>query len=150
MTSDMGTEELEREESSAEDEKTVPAEKRSFLIRHRGWFICGGGLAFLLFVAYGWMYMQGWKFSFTNVNYTFTPFSSTQTSTSGPMLTDPADNILPISWRTFHPLTVVYWLSDFGIGCAQSANIYMSPLNYLYMLPYDIAQVLISDRKSVV
>lgn len=147
MTSDMGTEELEREESSAEDEKTVPAEKRSFLMRHRGWFICGGGLAFLLFVAYGWMYMQGWKFSFTNVNYTFTPFSSTQTSTSGPMLTDPADNILPISWRTFHPLTVVYWLSDFGIGCAQSANIYMSPLNYLYMLPYDIAQVLISMVK---
>lgn len=147
MTFDKGIEEREQEESPTENGKSNSTKKRSFVARHQSWFICGGGLAFLLFVAYGWMYTQGWKFSFTNANYAFSPFNSVQTKISGPLLTDPADNILPISWRTFHPLTLVYWLSDYGIGCAQSANTYMSPLNYLYVLPYDIAQVLISMIK---
>lgn len=147
MASVKATEKLGQDESSFSEDESCNAKSSSFLVRHRGWFVCGGCLVFLLLIAYGWMYVQGWKFSFTNVNYTFTPFSSTNVETIGPLLTDPADNILPISWRTFHPLTVAYWLSDFGIGCAQSTNIYMSPLNYLYMLPFDVAQVLVSMIK---
>lgn len=147
MTSAKVTEKLERKGPLPSDGEFCSMKRVPFWVRYRGLFACGGGLTLLLLVAYGWMYMQGWKFSFTNVSYTFAPFNSTNVKTTGPLLTDPADNILPISWRTFHPFTMVYWLSDFGIGCAQSANIYMSPLNYLYMLPFDVAQVLISMIK---
>ena len=112
--------------------------------------ICAAGFLFLLFVTYGWAYLHGWKFSFTNANYTFPPFSSQYVSTSGPLLTDPADNVLPIAWYTFHPLTLTAWLPQFGIGNAQLMSLYLSPLNYFYLLPFDVAQVLISIVKVAV
>ncbi|PWG59410.1 YfhO family protein [Bifidobacterium catulorum] len=115
-----------------------------------GAMTCLIGLAVLLFGVYGWAYLHGWKYSFTNVNYSFPPFASQGVQTSGPLLTDPADNVLPIAWYTFHPFLTTSWLPQFGIGNSQLMTLYLSPLNYFYLLPFGIAQVLISVVKTVV
>lgn len=112
--------------------------------------ICFIGLVVLLFGAYGWAYLHEWKYSFTNVNYSALPFTTQGVTTSGPTLSDPADNVLPIAWYTFHPLLFTSWLPQFGIGNSQLMTLYLSPLNYFYLLPFDIAQVLISIVKVVV
>ena len=137
----------ERQESQ---DGVVPSSAKKMRPRHfhyRGLLWCGAGLTLILFIAYGWAYLHGWKFSFTNVNYQYEPFASAGVKTDGPSLTDPADNILPIAWSTFHPLAFIGWLSNFSIGCAQSINVYLSPLNYLYVLPLGVAQCLISMIK---
>lgn len=112
--------------------------------------VCILGVGILLFVTYGWAYINGWKLSFTNLSYSFLPFSTSGVQTSGPLLSDPADNVLPIAWYTFHPLTFTAWLSDFALGSPQLMSLYLSPLNYFYLLPYDIAQILISVVKVLV
>lgn len=111
---------------------------------------CGIGFFILLFLAYGVAYCTGWKLSFTNVDYSFVPFGSTGVRTKGPLLTDVADNILPIAYSVFHPLTFTGWLPSFGIGSPQGFDLYLSPLNYFYMLPLSVAQPLISMVKVIV
>ena len=147
MTSDGETVIRERQGLQGKTEPSLSKKKRSFYSRHRNLLWCGSGLVLILCIAYGWTYLHGWKFSFTNVNYQYEPFASSGVVTDGPSLTDPADNILPIAWSTFHPLAFIRWLSNFSIGCAQSINIYLSPLNYLYALPLSVAQCLISIIK---
>ena len=108
----------ERQESQ---DGVVPSSAKKMRPRHfhyRGLLWCGAGLTLILFIAYGWAYLHGWKFSFTNVNYQYEPFASAGVKTDGPSLTDPADNILPIAWSTFHPLAFIGWLSNFSIGGA--------------------------------
>ena len=147
MTSGGETTIPDRQGLQDKTESSPSKKKRPFLSRHYNLLWCGTGLALILFIAYGWAYLHGWKFSFTNVNYRYEPFASSGVATDGPSLTDPADNILPIAWSTFHPLTFIGWLSSFSIGCAQSINVYLSPLNYLYVLPLGVAQCLISIIK---
>ena len=146
MTSNREIVAQERQESQDVD-SSLAQKKQPRRLRYRSLLWCGAGLTLILFIAYGWAYLHGWKFSFTNVNYQYEPFDSSGVATDGPSLTDPADNILPIAWSTFHPLAFIRWLSNFSIGCAQSINVYLSPLNYLYVLPLSVAQCFISIIK---
>ncbi|WP_163198490.1 MULTISPECIES: YfhO family protein [Bifidobacterium] len=136
------------QEVTLADEKAEPKQNKHNAII--AWTIAGISLVSLLIVSYQAILFGGWKFSFTNVNYSFLPFASAGTATSGPQLSDPADNFLPIAFSTFHPLHYTEWLSQIGIGTQQSLNTYLSPLAYFYLLPFDIAQILISMVKLVV
>lgn len=111
---------------------------------------CSLGLGLLLFMAYGYMYMIGWKFSFTNFTYNRLPFSSLSVSSQGPWLSDVADNILPSMYATYHSLNITSWASFMGIGSAQGMDVYLFPLNWLYLLPLDIAQPIVSMSKIVI
>ncbi|WP_160268254.1 YfhO family protein [Bifidobacterium biavatii] len=111
---------------------------------------CLTGLVVLLCVLYNAVIFGDWKLSFTNANYLSLPFSSSGVKTSGPRLNDIADNVLPIASQTFQPLTFTAWLPNFGLGAPQSMSEYMSLLNWLYMLPLDTAQQLISAAKVLI
>lgn len=112
-------------------------------------FVVVGLLAFL-WAAYFSVLTGQWKFSFTNADYFFAPFSSLGVKISGPLMTDIADDMLPISWVTFHPFHLTLWMPTIGIGTSQGVNVYFSPLNYFYLLPYSVSQLLISMVKVTV
>ena len=95
MTSNREIVAQERQESQDVD-SSLAQKKQPRRLRYRSLLWCGAGLTLILFIAYGWAYLHGWKFSFTNVNYQYEPFDSSGVATDGPSLTDPADNILPI------------------------------------------------------
>ncbi|MFT8787575.1 MAG: YfhO family protein [Bifidobacterium psychraerophilum] len=110
----------------------------------------GIGIVTLLLVTYSAVIFGGWKISFTNMTYSVVPFNSSGVATRGPVLSDIADNVLPIAFASFHPFNFTAWLAGFGIGTTPSSNIYMSPLNYLYLLPLDVAQTAIMVVKLIV
>lgn len=118
--------------------------------KHFGTVAIALGLIVMMAVAFSAELFGGWKLSFTNINYSFAPFSTSGVSTKGPLLSDIADNVLPIAYVTFQPFKLTPWLSEFGIGISQSVNLYLSPLNYFYMLPLDVAQVAIMITKFAV
>lgn len=118
-------------------------------LRPARFIIVAVGLFILFFTAYGIAYCAGWKFSFTNASYYAAPFNNSGEG-KGPSLSDVADNILPIASATFHPFNLTAWLPLSGIGNAQGMDIYLSPLNYLYLLPLGIAQPLVSAVKVAV
>ena len=107
-------------------------------------------LVFSLSIVYHNIIFGPWKLSFTNVQYAFPPFSSLGVEYSGELLSDPADNVLPIAWVTYHLSSFTTWLSSFGIGAPQNMSLYLSPLNWLYALPFDYAQQIISIVKFIV
>lgn len=124
--------------------------KRSFKCLCRKSAPVVSGVALMLFIAYGVWYLKGWQLSFTNINYTFPPFGSTGVRTMGPLLSDVADNLLPIVNETFHGLNVTAWLSGVGLGAPQGIDLYLSPINYLYLLPSEIAQPVIAVTKVTI
>ena len=105
-----------------------------------------GFVALLVFV-YRYTIFGDWKLSFTNVQYSFPPFSSLGVAIKGPLLSDPADNVLPIAWATYHTGIFSTWLYNFGLGGPQLMSLYLAPLNWLYALPFDVVQPLISVIK---
>ena len=124
---------------------------RRGIAKHRNAIIsCTLGLFVLFFSSYGYLYATGWRFSFTNFTYSQSPFSSLHVSTRGPWLSDVADNVLPTMWAAFHPLNITTWFSSSGIGFAQGMDVYLFPLNWLYALPFDVAQPLVSIVKVAI
>lgn len=105
--------------------------------------------AILLFV-YREVVFRDMKLSFTSVTYSFPPFSSLGVDIAGPLLSDPADNVLPIAWVTYHISGFTTWLTDFALGTAQTMSLYLSPLNWFYALDFDVAQQIISVLKFTV
>lgn len=109
-----------------------------------------GGVIILLGILYGAVLFGGYKLSFTNLQYSFLPFSSSNIETSGPLLSDPADNVFPIAYASIHKFIFSGWLPTLGIGAPQSMMLYLFFLNYLYLLPFEIAPLIISVTKIVI
>ena len=101
-------------------------------------------LVILICIVYRDILFGDWKLSYTNFTYDNIPFANQEVSTQGPWLSDPADNILPIAYYIFYERNLTDWLPTWGIGGPAGINLFFSPLNYLYMLPMDVAVLLIS------
>lgn len=122
-------------------------------IRVRRWLpeICVvlGLLAVLMGVYYAVVFGR-WSFSYTNCLYRWRPFSSSGVDTWGYCYSDITDNVLPIAFTTIHQGVFTDWVPAFSIGASQGMNLYLSPVNYLYLLPFSIAMPLISVVKIAV
>ena len=142
---------VKRGQTARPDKRLLPFLTRKIWLQitkhHNAVICCIFGLIVLFLSSYGYLYATGWKFSFTNLTYSQPPFSSLGVSTRGPLLSDVADNVLPTMWAAFHPLNITAWFSSSGIGFSQGMDVYLFPLNWLYALPFDIAQPLVSIAK---
>lgn len=107
-------------------------------------------LALLLIVTFYHVLFGPWKMSFSNMNYAFAPFDSEGVATKGPSLSDVANNVLPIAAETYQGFHFTSWLANAGIGSPQLMSMYLSPLNYLYLLPMGVAIPLIAMVKITV
>lgn len=107
-------------------------------------------LIMMILIVYSPVWFGGRKMSFTNFTYYQAPFSSLGVWIGGPFLSDVADNILPNASLSFNPFNFTLWMPELSIGTTQSVNIYFSPLNYFYLLPFDIAIIAISLCKTAV
>ncbi|MCH9275440.1 YfhO family protein [Bifidobacterium amazonense] len=108
------------------------------------------GLIALLMVVYHNVVFGHWSYSYTNCLYRWKPFSSLGVATQGYCYSDITDNVLPIAYTTIHAGIFTSWVPMFSIGAPMTVNLYFSPLNYLYILPFDIAMPLIAVLKVVV
>lgn len=104
-------------------------------------------LAIYLVMIYQKNIFQNITFTYTNIMYAFQPFISLGEKVSGPLLSDPADNVLPIAFSSIHKSIFTFWLSNIGLGMPQSMSIYLFFMNYFYLLPLGIAQFIISVVK---
>lgn len=105
-------------------------------------------------VTIGYFYSEllfgDYKFSFTNIMYNFLPFKILGVSIKGPLLSDVADNMLPILYRYVHQFNFTFWAPNIGIGAPQSMNYYFSVFKYIYILPFDYAIFIVSMIKYVI
>ncbi len=110
---------------------------KNFIINNK-WFIIGG-LLVILYVFSNYMY--GLKLSFTNMNYSFEPFNSTGTFTTGPLLSDIADSHYPSVFRIFYSNEgLTLWDSDIGLGRGVDSVVFlMNPMEWVYFLPMAVA-----------
>ncbi len=110
---------------------------KDFVFRNK-WIILG----ILLVTVYVFSnYAVGLKMSFTNVNYSFAPFASTDIATEGPLLSDIADNHYPSTVKHFYTdERFSLWESDIALGRSTSVVAeYMNPLNWVYFCPFELA-----------
>ena len=110
----------------------------------------GAGLITLLLYVYGQVIFGNWNYSYTNCLYRWKPFASENVATQGYCYSDITDNVLPIAYATLHQGLITAWVPTFSIGAPMTVNLYFSPFNYLYLLPFDIAMPLIAVAKVVV
>lgn len=108
-----------------------------------------GVLAMLAYV-YAPTLFGNWKYSYTNCLYRWRPFASLGVETAGHCYSDITDNVLPIAYSTIHQGIITAWVPTFSIGAPQGINLYFSLLNYLYLLPFDIAMPLIAVLKIII
>lgn len=113
-----------------------------------------GAVTLGLIIALIWVYRDivfgDWSFSYTNCLYRWDPFVSSGVQTQGYCYSDMTDNVLPIAFATIHQGIFTDWVPSFSIGSSQGMNLYLSPVNYLYMLPLSVAMPLIAIVKIVV
>lgn len=86
-------------------------------------------------------YFLGYQLSFTNVNYSFAPFNSTETAVQGPLLSDIADSHYPTVFRIFYSGEgFSLWDSDIALGREiDTMEFLMNPMEWVYVLPMGIA-----------
>ena len=108
------------------------------------------GLVALLLYVYGQVIFGNWNYSYSNCLYRWKPFASQNVATQGYCYTDMTDNVLPIAYATFHQGLITTWVPQFSLGAPMSINLYFSPFNYLYLLPFNIAMPLIAVAKVVI
>ena|GEM_PF-1963902 len=110
-------------------------------IKLNKWFLLGL-LAIIIFI-YSDVFLGNYKFSFTNVMYNISPWSSENIATKGPFLSDIVDSLFPNLYSTIKSLNFTgLWNPTVGIGAPSDLGILLYPLNYLYLLPWDIAIIL--------
>lgn len=108
------------------------------------------GLILLILVCYSPIIFGNYKLSYTNYLYEVLPFKSLGADVTAPLLSDPADNFLPVAYASIHKLIFTFWLPGVGIGAAQSMAQYLSVLAGLYILPLDIGLTVISMAKVII
>ena len=99
---------------------------------------------------------EGMKLSYTNINYTFAPFSSLGVRTAGPLLSDVADISLPSLWRIFCERNFALWDETIGLGASvvwlnvMGSHVFLFPLNYVYLLGLEHGQVIDYILKHII
>lgn len=100
---------------------------------------CIFGIAAFVIVFWKCLF-QGMQLSYTNINYVFAPFSSLGVQTDGPLLSDVADSLLPNVWRVFCEHNYSLWDETVGLGASAQFEIFLYPLNYIYLLGLEYGQ----------
>ena len=94
-------------------------------------------------ITIGVLFLPIWKGDYilspTNFMYTVKPWSVLGVEISGPSLTDPIDSHLPEIYRKFYQGDRSFWNNYNAFGYPESLNYFLNPVNYVYLLPLEIA-----------
>lgn len=117
---------------------------RKFIYKNKYFML---GFVFALLIVYYPFFFEGFKLSFSNVSYTYSPFDSQGYQVKGPLLSDPADHIYPVLSIMRHKFSLWSPLMGFGSPFVSTLEFYFFILNYLYILPLGVAIFLVSASK---
>jgi len=113
-------------------------EKFCQAIKSNKWIILG--IIVVLVFIYGITFVQGYKLSYTNLMYNVAPWNSENIATKGPFLSDVVDSLFPNLYSTIKSLNFTgLWNPNIGLGAPEDVGVLLYPLNYLYLLPLEIA-----------
>ncbi len=117
-------------------------EKRWLLALKSNWLLIVGAVLAIVFV-YSDYILGDYQISFTNLMYTFAPWSSEGIDTSGPLLSDVIDSFYPDIYTTITDGTFFgFWNPNIALGTTSNVSNWLYPLNYWYLLPFTIATFL--------
>lgn len=109
------------------------------------------GVAITLLYLYSKIFFDESILNFNNILYKFKPWSSINTTTSGPVLSDVADNLLTTIYKTFYSgAGFSFWNSTIGLGTTEDISTILNPLNYVYLLPMVYAVLIRSILKFLI
>lgn len=113
---------------------------KKFLKKYGVMFI--GILCTILFL-YSDCIFGDYQISFTNLMYQSAPWNTLGVETAGPVLSDVIDSFTPELYTTITDGTIGgLWDPDIALGAESNISSWMYPLNYLYLLPLNIATIL--------
>ena len=105
-------------------------------------------------ITIGILYLPIWKGDYilspTNFMYTIKPWNVFGVEVGGPNLTDPIDSHLPEIYRKFYLGDRSFWNNYNAFGYPESYNYFLNPVNYVYLLPLEVAIFLNSLIKYTV
>lgn len=119
-----------------------------FMRNYKIWII---GIIFITLYLYSNMVIGEYKLSYTNFMYATKPWQSLGVKVEGPFLSDVVDAFMPSKYEVFHlDEGFSLWSNKTALGNPKQLDIIMYPLNYLYLLPIDIAVFLNSFLKFII
>jgi hypothetical protein len=117
-------------------------------LKQNKWLILG--LIAVFCIVYADLFFGGYKVSFTNIMYVFSPFNSLDIATKGPLLSDVADQNYTVFFNYIHQFTFSSWNPQVGLGAPLSMWFYLFPLHYLFLLPLSTGIFLFSLSKFLI
>lgn len=99
-----------------------------------------GGISFIYL--YSLHFLFNYNLSPTNMMYVFTPWNSEHANVLGPLLSDPADSILPQLYDIYQNGHFGLWDNTISLGQITDLWLCLYPLNWLYFLPFEHAIIL--------
>lgn len=98
------------------------------------------GAIFIILYLYSDLIFDNYKISFASHIYTVKPWSSTETEVKGPLFTDLEDSEYPALYSIYkEDKGFNKWNNKVALGTTSSYSYILYPLNYLYVLPIDVA-----------
>lgn len=97
----------------------------------------------LILSVFGVFLIGKYNLTVTNFMYAVAPWNSLGVEHSGPNLSDPADQILPLIYKIYYsgsPFS--FWNSNIALGTGESLEFLWYPLNWIYLLPLEAAILL--------
>ena len=95
-----------------------------------------------LIYLYSLHFLFGYNLSPTNIMYAFSPWNSEHVNILGPLLSDPADSILPQLYDLYHNGHFGLWDNTISLGQITDLWLCVYPLNWLYFLPFEHAVII--------
>lgn len=95
-----------------------------------------------LIYLYSLHFLFGYNLSPTNIMYAFSPWNSEHVNIWGPLLSDPADSILPQLYDIYHNGHFGLWDNTISLGQITDLWLCVYPLNWLYFLSFAHAVII--------
>lgn len=117
---------------------------------NRGVFFGVVGILLAVLFLYSPYFFFGYNLSPTNLMYSFTPWNSENAAVLGPLLSDPADSVLPNLYNIYHNGMIGLWDNMTSLGIPAELGRYLYPLNWIYILPYEYAIIIRSISEYLI
>ena len=120
---------------------------------NRKWnFIKNDKISSVLYIVFGWgivaffvyfyVFYGVYDITTTNLMYASSPWSSNGIQTSGPLLSDPVDSMLPALYDAYYGEGFSFWNNKVAFGVPTGVEVIINPFNWFYLFPIKYAILL--------
>ena len=98
----------------------------------------------IILLTYFSVWVGAEKVSYTNLMYDMAPWNVYGVAGENSYASDVVDSVLTSVYDTYYGDGYSTWNNDIGFGMSIGPEIYLNPINWLYLLPLDVAMFLLS------